>query len=333
MSCISVESMESFISFDKNLENRGLTIDRIPLKTIQINLGKLCNQACHHCHVDAGPTRNEIMERRTVDRLMDLIVRAPSVTTIDLTGGAPELNPYFRDLVRFCRFRGKEIIDRCNLTVLFEKGQEDTAGFLREYRVQIVSSLPCYSQENVDQQRGGGVFDKSIKALKMLNEMGYGQDGTDLILNLVYNSVGISLPPDQKALEKTYKKRLKEDFGIQFNQLFTITNMPINRFLNDLKRQGKENEYMTLLINGFNKQAAQGVMCRDQISISWDGFIYDCDFNQMLSLPVGNRRQSIWDIDSFEDFHSGSITFANHCYGCTAGSGSSCSGALARSKV
>lgn len=320
--------MDKLTSFKKTIEKHNLRLERKTLSTLQVNMGKLCNQVCHHCHVDAGPKRTEIMDKRTVDRLLLLLRSAPQVKTVDVTGGAPELNPHFKDFVSQVRHMGKEVIDRCNLTVLFEPGQEDTAEFLREYRVQIVSSLPCYSAENVDKQRGNGVFAKSIRALQKLNELGFGKEGTGLVLNLVYNPLGAFLPPEQNGLEEKYKKELKEHFNIEFNQLLTITNMPIHRFLKDLKRQGKDQEYRELLINNFNVHAAQAVMCRDLISISWDGFIYDCDFNQMLELPAGSKKRSIWDINSFHVYDGGSIAFADHCYGCTAGAGSSCGGSL-----
>lgn len=320
--------MGSFTSFTKHLKERGLGLGRRGLKTLQINMGKLCNQACHHCHVDAGPGRKEMMTKKTVERLIELIGRATAIETVDITGGAPELHPHFRDLVRSSCDQKKQVIDRCNLTVLFEKGQEDTPRFLREYRVKIVSSLPCYLEENVDRQRGGGVFDKSIRALRELNELGYGRKDTGLILDLVYNPIGPYLPPDQAQLEAAYRTHLKKEYGIQFNRLLTITNMPINRFLKDLRRQNRFEEYMEMLAHNFNPTAAEAVMCRDLVSVSWDGFLYDCDFNQMLGIPQAARRRSLWDIESFDEVSSGPIAFGDHCYGCTAGAGSSCGGAL-----
>lgn len=313
--------------FVKKLRGSRLEIRRKPLEILQINVGKLCNQACSHCHVEAGPKRTEIMERKTAERLMELLKRSPTIQTVDLTGGAPELNPNFRFLVEESRRLGREVIDRCNLTVLFEQGQEETICFLRHHRVKIVASLPCYSKENVDKQRGNGVFEKSIRALRWLNESGYGREKTGLVLDLVYNPLGAFLPPPQAGLEATYKKELSELFGIEFNHLFTITNMPIKRFLDFLRRTGKLEEYMTLLVNQFNPRAALGVMCRNLISVSWDGQIHDCDFNQMLEIPAGGRRRMIWDISSFDEI-SGEIAFADHCYGCTAGVGSSCGGVL-----
>lgn len=314
--------------FVKTLRNNKLEIRRKPLEILQINVGKLCDLACLHCHVEAGPKRIEIMERKTAERLMELLKRSPTIQTIDLTGGAPELNPNFRFLVAESRRLGREVIDRCNLTVLFVPGQEETSYFLKEHQVQIVASLPCYSKENVEAQRGRGVFDKSIRALRLLNELGYGKEGTGLLLDLVYNPVGPFLPPSQSELEADYKKELKELFEIEFNRLLTITNMPIKRFHDYLGRRGELNQYANLLETHFNQDAADRVMCRNLISVSWDGRIYDCDFNQMLEIPLGGKNRTIWEIESFEDLKSEGIQFANHCYGCTAGNGSSCSGAL-----
>ena len=273
-------------SFENKLAEHRIDITRKPLEILQVNVGKLCNQACHHCHVEAGPKRTEIMEKKTVDRLIELLTRSAAIHTVDLTGGAPELNPHFRTLVTATRERNKEVIDRCNLTVLFEKGQEETAYFLKAHQVKVVASLPCYSKKNVDAQRGSGVFDKSISALKWLNELGYGKNASELTLDLAYNPLGVFLPPSQEKLELDYKKELRELFGIEFNHLFTITNMPIKRFLDQLVRENKDDEYMTLLVNSFNASAASNVMCRNLISIGWDGQIYDCDFNQMLEIPL-----------------------------------------------
>lgn len=319
--------------FAEKLRSHALRLDRRPFKTLQINVGKKCNQACHHCHVEAGPKRKEMMDERTALRLIELLKGAPDIDTVDLTGGAPELNPHFSTLVRESRNLGKQVMDRCNLTVLFEKGQENTANFLKEFRVQIVASLPCYTQENVDHQRGNGVFQKSIEALKLLNSMGYGKPATGLILNLVYNPGGAFLPGPQAELEQDYKKELKEHFGIEFNHLFTITNMPIHRFLKDLERSGEKDEYLTLLENSFNPGSVENLMCRDLISVSWDGYLYDCDFNQMLELPAGGRRRSIWEIESLAELTSDTISIDDHCYGCTAGAGSSCGGALVSERL
>lgn len=314
--------------FSEALAERGLRLTRRPVEILQVNVGKLCNQACHHCHVEAGPKRTEIMDERTVSQILALLTASPSVHTVDLTGGAPELNLHFRRLVAESRRLGKEVIDRCNLTVLFEKGQEDTATFLRKHRVQVVASLPCYSKENVDKQRGNGVFAKSIRALMLLNEMGYGRDGTELVLHLVYNPLGAFLPPRQDELEKDYRKELRALFGIEFSRLFTVTNMPIKRFLRDLERTGKLQEYMELLLAHFNPEAALGVMCRSLVSVSWDGRLYDCDFNQMLEIGLGRTSMTIWDIESLDETQAVPIAVAGHCFGCTAGAGSSCLGAL-----
>lgn len=318
----------SQLSFYNVIQSQNVEITRVPIEILQINVGRLCNQACHHCHVEAGPTRTENMSTKTVHRVLELIENAPTLLTIDLTGGAPELNPNFRLLVREARALGKEVIDRCNLTVLFEKGQEDTALFLRDNGVHVIASLPCYSKENVEKQRGRGVFSKSIEALKILNHLGYGKSDPRLKLDLVYNPLGAFLPPSQGQLELDYKKELRELFGIDFNRLFTITNMPIKRFLDDLKKANKFEAYMELLVNKFNPHAANGVMCKNLVSIGWDGKLFDCDFNQMLDLPIGSGTKTIWDISSLRELNEGPIAFANHCFGCTAGAGSSCGGTL-----
>ncbi len=320
----------SWPSFAQTLDRNGLSLRRRRLRTLQVNVGKLCNQTCRHCHVEAGPQRKEQMSPETAARLVELL-DAPGgeyLETVDITGGAPELNPVFHYLVVQARDRNLKVIDRCNLTVLFEPGQESTARFLRNHKVEIVASLPCYSKENVDRQRGQGVFSKSIRALRLLNSLGYGKPETGLRLNLVYNPVGPFLPPDQEELEEDYKKRLLEDFGIEFNKLFTIANMPIKRFLYDLVHMNKLEEYMTLMVTHFNIHAVENVMCRDLISIGWDGSIYDCDFNQMAAIPAANEPQTLWSIDSLAIFNQGPIALADHCYACTAGSGSSCAGQL-----
>jgi len=315
--------------FSTKLTEHRLTLTRRPVEILQVNVGKLCNMACHHCHVEAGPKRTEIMDERTVTRILALLAASPSIHTVDLTGGAPELNPHFRRLVADSRRMGKEVIDRCNLTALFESGQEETAIFLKEHGAQVVASLPCYTKENVDKQRGNGVFSKSIRALKLLNELGYGWEGTGLVLHLVYNPLGAFLPPRQSELERDYKEELRALFGIEFNRLFTITNMPIKRFLRELERTGKLEEYTELLLANFNPEAALGVMCRSLVSVSWDGRLYDCDFNQMLEIGLGGTALTVWDIKSFDEIRALPIAVADHCYGCTAGAGSSCSGELA----
>jgi radical SAM/Cys-rich protein len=317
------------MDFTSTLRSKGIDLKRLPLEIIQVNVGKLCNQTCHHCHVDAGPKRREIMDERTASRVIELIEAAPSAHTVDITGGAPELNPNFKLLVLASRQAGKRVIDRCNLTVLLEPGQEKTARFLADNRVEITASLPCYLEENVDEQRGSDVFRKSIEVLRFLNALGYGMDDAGLVLNLVYNPLGPALPPDQAALESDYKRELAKRYDIAFNRLFTITNMPINRFARQLAREGKHEEYMRLLTESFNPATAEGVMCRNLVSIGWDGKLYDCDFNQMLALPAARRARTIWEIDGLAALEFDPIAFADHCYGCTAGAGSSCGGAIA----
>lgn len=316
-------------SFQQTLQTHGLALPRTPLEILQINVGKLCDLACHHCHVEAGPKRTEIMQRDTVERILELLAAAPGIHTLDITGGAPEMNPHFRVLVREARKLGKTVMDRCNLTVLFRPGQEDTARFLAREGVTVVASLPCYTKANVEKQRGLHVFNPSIEALQLLNALGYGQPDAGLELNLVYNPLGPALPPDQAALEATYREQLASHFGIVFDHLFTITNMPIKRFLHQLEHAGEYGYYMQTLLDAFNPQAARGVMCRNLLSVGWDGQLYDCDFNQALELPLGGKRCSLWDIDSLEQIEVGRIAFREHCYGCTAGAGSSCGGALA----
>ncbi|OFZ30077.1 MAG: radical SAM protein [Bdellovibrionales bacterium RIFCSPHIGHO2_01_FULL_40_29] len=315
-------------TFMDSITDSNLKLNRKPVEILQINIGRLCNLACHHCHVEAGPKRTENMDSATVDKIIELLAESKTIQTVDLTGGAPELNPHFRRLVTSARELKKTVIDRCNLTVLYEPGQEETAFFLKENNVHIVASLPCYSKKNVEQQRGRGVFDKSIEALKLFNKLGYGKFDSNLKMDLVYNPTGPFLPPAQEKLQHDYKIELKELFDIEFNELFTITNMPIKRFLNDLERSGKWTEYMELLANSFNPTAAKGIMCRNLVSVSWNGDVFDCDFNQMLELPLGAGRKTLWDLTSFDELENKPITFANHCYACTAGAGSSCGGAL-----
>jgi len=299
---------------------------RAPLDTLQVNLGYLCNLSCVHCHVNAGPTRTEQMNRETVDQVLAVLEYA-GLQTLDLTGGAPELNPHFRFLVRAARALGVRVIDRCNLTVLFEPGQEDLGEFLAEHQVEVSASLPCYLQANVEEQRGKGVYDSSIAALQQLNALGY---GGELVLNLVYNPVGPVLPPPQEALEADYRRELGERFGIRFNQLFTITNMPISRFGAVLLAQGQYTRYMRLLRDNFSEDNLDTLMCRRLLSVDWQGFLYDCDFNQMLALPVlaSDRRRHISDLLSDGSLEGRPVVTAEHCYGCTAGQGSSCGGAL-----
>ena len=322
-----VLASDKLSSFTETLDKHALQIKREQITTLQINIGKRCNQACHHCHVESGPNHTDNMQKATVDRLIELLAKSPDIHTVDITGGAPELNPYFREFVVAIRQMGKQVIDRCNLTILFEPGQETTAQFLAEQGIQVTASLPCYSSANVDKQRGKGVFELSIEGLQQLNALGYGKPGTGLALNLVYNPIGASLPPAQQQLERDYKKQLFDQFGIQFNQLFTITNMPIKRFAHQLQRENNWQDYMQLLLDNFNPDAAAGLMCKSLISIAFNGDIFDCDFNQMLDIPQNNAPLTIWDIQHFDDV-SEHIALADHCYACTAGAGSSCGGSL-----
>ncbi|MGB7325965.1 MAG: arsenosugar biosynthesis radical SAM (seleno)protein ArsS [Rubripirellula sp.] len=309
-------------------ESRSLL--RKTITELQINLGKLCNQTCTHCHVEAGPTKKrENMDAKTAARIVELAERCPSIQTVDLTGGAPEMNASFRDMVMAFRRRGLRVIDRCNLTILSEPGFDWVADFLAEYNVDVVASLPCYLEDNVDGQRGDGVFARSIDGLRELNRRGYGTRDPRRKLDLVFNPTGPSLPPDQSKLEADYKRELKARYGIAFDSLLCITNIPIKRYATYLNKRGKLDDYMRLLADNFNPIAADHVMCRSLISIGWQGEIYDCDFNQMLEMPVGGKsRTTVWDIDSFETFANEKIAVADHCYGCTAGAGSSCGGAV-----
>lgn len=303
---------------------------RGPLETLQVNLGYRCNQQCLHCHVNAGPKRKENMTSDTVDDVISFIKRN-KIKNLDLTGGAPELNPEFRRLVMQARAMDVHIIDRCNLSILFEPGQEDLAEFLAEHGIEIVASLPCYQEENVDGQRGKGVYESSIKALQKLNSLGYGQDSSHLKINLVYNPTGPFLPPPQQQLEADYKRELFGKFGIFFNSLYTLANMPIQRFGSMLISKGEFDNYMQLLKSAHQKENCQQVMCRNTLSVDWQGNLYDCDFNQMLNLPIeasNNRATHISEI-SARELDGMPIIIADHCYGCTAGQGSSCGGALA----
>lgn len=294
---------------------------------LQINVGKLCNQTCSHCHVDAGPSRTEIMERETAEAALRLLDLFPSIHTLDITGGAPELNENFRPLAIEGRRRSLRVIDRCNLTVLFQPGQENLAQFLAENQIVIVASLPCYLEENVNKQRGRDVFRKSIEALRLLNAAGYG-NGNGLKLNLVYNPTGLGLPPPQSALEQDYKRHLLDDHSVVFDHLITITNMPISRFERFLRATGQFDAYQKKLEDAFNPATVAGLMCRNTISVGWDGFLYDCDFNQMLDMRVTNGRPlHVRDFDP-ATFLGLPILTAGHCFGCTAGAGSSCAGAI-----
>ena len=305
-------------------------LTRERLETLQVNVGYVCNQTCLHCHVNAGPTRTESMTLETVDLVLRYL-DASGAAVVDVTGGAPELNPHFRHLVREVRRRGARVIDRCNLTILREPGHEDLAEFLAAQGVEIVASLPCYTEELVDRQRGKGVYEASISGIRKLNALGYGREGSGLTLDLVYNPQGASLPPPQSRLEADYKRILGEQFGIVFNRLYTLANMPIQRFGSTLVSKGQFNAYMKLLRSAHRDDNLAGVMCRSMVSIDWRGYLYDCDFNQMLGLPLsvaGRPRPHLNDVLG-RDLEGNPIVVGDHCYGCTAGQGSSCGGALA----
>ncbi len=322
-------------TFDLLMKTDFPAIRRAGLETLQVNLGYLCNQQCLHCHVDASPRRTEIMTAETIADVVNFIKRQ-NIKTLDLTGGAPEMNPAFFSLVKQARDLGVHVIDRCNLTILLEEGYQQTAAFLAENLVEVVASMPCYLQENVDAQRGKGVFDQSIDGLRLLNRHGYGIN-EKLKLNLVFNPQGIDLPPSQNQLEPMYKKELSERYGISFNQLYTITNMPIKRFGSTLISKGQFDKYMQTLKSSYTKENLSGVMCRTMLSVDWLGYVYDCDFNQMLDLNVGAKARSASSSNSGkthlndllnDDLQGEEIAIMDHCYGCTAGNGSSCGGAL-----
>ncbi|MDT7778922.1 MAG: hypothetical protein QOC99_1434 [Acidobacteriota bacterium] len=312
-------------SFEQKLAEHGLSLRASGVEVLQVNVGKLCNQACKHCHVDASPRRTEIMSRETVEQVLRA-VRRFRFPVVDITGGAPELNTHFRRLVIESRAAGAHVLVRHNLTVMFEPGQDDLPAFFRAHDVEVVSSLPYFLGQQTDAQRGPGVFEKSIEALRRLNSVGYGVEGRRLVLNLVYNPVGAFLPPPQAAIESDFKRELLKRHGVTFDHLYTITNMPIRRFLEYLRRTGNEERYMRRLVESFNPAAVEGLMCRTTLSVDWTGRLYDCDFNQMLELGVsGGLPQTISDFDPAQ-FARRSISTAPHCFGCTAGAGSSCGG-------
>ncbi len=303
-------------------------ISRRKLTTLQANLGYLCNQSCLHCHVNAGPTRKELMDETTIDLMLEFM-RVQDIQTLDVTGGAPEMNPHFRTLLSQARALGVHCMDRCNLTIIEQPGYDWVVPFLAEHQVEVVASLPCYMEDNVDAQRGSGVFQQSIAALQKLNAVGYGVEGSGLTINLVYNPQGPSLPPGQESLQADYKAHLQDEFGIAFNQLFTLANMPIKRFGSTLLSRGEFDEYMILLKNSYRQDNLEAVMCKDLISVDYQGYVYDCDFNQMLGMPLSAGLQQRHLSDLLEtQFENMPIAIANHCYGCTAGQGSSCGGAL-----
>ncbi len=325
-------STHKALSFAEKVKEEHLNLSPIGIDTLQVNITKLCNQACHHCHVDSSPKRTEQMTKLTVDQCLKVLEKYPSIKNLDLTGGAPELSPYFDYMVEQARALGKHVMVRHNITVIFDGNPQtkEKKNYLPEFfaknQVEIISSLPYYQEFFTDKQRGRGVFNKSIEGLKQLNALGYGKEGSGKILNLVYNPVGPFLPANQAGLEADYKKELWNKFNICFNNLYAITNMPIHRFKEDLKRAGTLEEYMTKLINAFNSTAANGVMCRSLISVAYDGKLFDCDFNQMLELGfTGNTPKTIFDFD-LNTLKNRNIIFDNHCFGCTAGAGSSCGG-------
>ncbi len=318
----------SVIDFDEKLAAHGLELRAASVETLQVNVGKLCNQACKHCHVDASPARTEIMTRETAEQVITALRRF-RIPTLDITGGAPELNPSFRHLVREARALGTHVMVRHNLTVMFEPEQDDLPEFFRKHEVEIISSLPYFLEQQTDAQRGRGVFEKSIEALHRLNAVGYGIEGSNLTLNLVYNPVGAYLPPPQSSIEQDFSRELQQRYAIAFNHLYTITNMPIKRFLDYLRRSGNEERYMRKLVEAFNPATVEGLMCRTLVSVDWTGRLYDCDFNQMLELPVAPKLpQTIADFDPVK-FAARRIMTGSHCFGCTAGAGSSCGGAVA----
>lgn len=317
------------ITFAQRIKEQGNGFGKRRIDVLQINLGKYCNQACLHCHVEAGPGRKEMMARETVEAILRFL-EGTDIPTVDITGGAPELNPHFDYLVEACVALERHVMDRCNLTVILEPGKGYLPEFFKRNRVEVICSLPCYCAENVDRQRGEGTFDLSIRALRKLNALGYGLPGTGLELQLVYNPVGAFLPPPQGKLEGDYRRILKEQFGIVFNRLYCLTNMPITRFEKFLRLRGEYDRYVELLESSFNGATLEKVMCRNLLSVGWDGSVYDCDFNQMLNLPLRNGKPTplkIWEL-SPGDLVGQPIAVGNHCYGCTAGPGSSCGGAL-----
>lgn len=323
------------MEFEAMLAEQKLDLAPLSIETLQVNLGKLCNQACKHCHVDAGPKRTEMMTRESVQRCLEILARDTQIKNLDITGGAPELNDHFDYFVMEAKKLGKHVMVRHNLTVTLDphpvsgKSMRYLPEFFREHSVEVISSLPYFQEHETDAQRGHGVFEKSVKSIRILNSLGYGKEGTELMLNLVYNPVGAYLPPAQAAMEMQFKDELWKRHQLRFNHLYVITNMPINRFRHFLERAELYDDYMTKLINAFNPAAAQGVMCRSLISIGYDGTIYDCDFNQMLNWRVNHGApDTIWDFD-FDKLMARQIVFGEHCYGCTAGAGSSCGGATA----
>lgn len=316
-------------NFDQKVRGCGRTLQKQKLQVLQVNMGKYCNQACLHCHVEAGPGRKEVMVRATVEDVLRFLGDS-DIPTVDITGGAPELNPHFDYLVESSRDMGRHVMDRCNLTVFYEEGKGYLPEFFRRHQVELICSLPCYTQDNVDSQRGDGTFRLSVRGLQELNRLGYGAPDSGLELNLVYNPLGNYLPPPQEQLEGDYRRMLGDDFGIVFNRLYCLTNMPITRFRKFLVQRGQYDDYLRLLEDNFNPDTVDRVMCRDLLSVGWDGSVYDCDFNQMLEMSLGRvngRKPHIREF-SAADFEERPILTGDHCFACTAGTGSSCGGAL-----
>lgn len=316
-------------NFAQKVKGCGRTLHKQKLRVLQVNMGKYCNQACLHCHVEAGPGRKEIMARATVEDVLRFL-DGSDIPTVDITGGAPELNPHFDYLVESCKEMGRHVMDRCNLTVFYEEGKGYLPEFFRRHRVEVICSLPCYTQDNVDSQRGDGAFDLSIRGLQDLNRLGYGAPDSGLELHLMYNPVGNYLPPPQEQLEGDYRRMLGDNFGIVFNRLYCLTNVPITRFRKFLVQRGEYDDYLKLLEDNFNPDTVDKVMCRDLLSVGWDGAVYDCDFNQMLEMSLGRvngRKPHIREF-SAADFEERPILTGDHCFACTAGTGSSCGGAL-----
>lgn len=324
------EHLYKLVPFQQKLEESGLyPLQATGVEIFQVNVGKMCNQVCKHCHVDAGPDRKEIMTRETMQQCLDVLKAYPSLKTVDLTGGAPEMNPFFRWFVEELKKLDRHVIVRCNLTIIRANPKYyDLPQFYKSNGVEVVSSLPFYTADRTNRQRGDGVFEDSIKALQMLNEVGYGKEDSNLILNLVYNPAGAFMPPPQAALQKEYKQTLMQHYGIQFNALFAITNLPISRYLDYLLQSGNYEKYMEKLVAAYNPSAAANVMCRNTISIGWDGYLYDCDFNQMLDLKVACSSKHISAFNKAL-LDQRSVVVNQHCFGCTAGAGSSCGGAVA----
>lgn len=327
------------MDFEQKLAEHELHLNALSLETLQVNVGKLCNQACKHCHVDAGPKRTEMMTREGVDRCLEILARYPQIKNLDITGGAPELSDHFDYFVIEGKKLGKHVIVRHNLTVTLDphpvggRNMEYLPEFFRDHQCEVISSLPYFQEHETDAQRGQGVFEKSIESLRRLNALGYGTEGTGLVLNLIYNPVGAYLPPAQAAIEKQFKDELWKRHRLVFNNLYVITNMPINRFKHFLERAELYEPYMTKLVGAFNPAAAEGVMCRTMISVGYDGVLYDCDFNQMLNWRVNHGTpNTIWDFD-FDKLMEREIVFGDHCYGCTAGAGSSCGGAVVKKEI